>query len=268
MKHLPIVSLILLLAGGNASAHEFWIGPHDYRLDPGQDVVADLLVGQEFQGYRQAYIPDFTQRFELIGGERTVPVTSRAGDRPALSQPLAGPGLWVIVHETSDFRLFYDDAETFRTFVRHKDLRGTLEAHAARGLPAVGFSELYRRFAKSLVALGPGEGQDRQVGLRAELVAEVNPYAPGFDGQMRVRMLFEGAPRADQQIEVFERAATGEVAIATYATDAEGRAAIAVQRGREYLLDAVVMLPLEADDPATDPVWHSLWASLSFAVPD
>ncbi len=252
---------------GNANAHEFWIAPEAYQVEEGDPVEARLRVGQGFVGAEQAYIPAHFSRFDMVQGGVVQPVKSRVGDRPALSQVPPEDGLWVIVHETTNFRLYYDEAETFRNFVTHKDLTGVLEAHEARGLPARGFYETYRRYAKSLIAVGQGKGQDRETGLLAEIIAETNPYLPEFDGQMRVLVKFGGEPQAMQQVELFERAPSGTVMTHILHTDGDGRAAFDVQPGHEYLADAVFMTPLDVVNPDVDPAWQSDWASLTFSVP-
>lgn len=268
MRSIGLLIILLLISPTIASGHEFWISPEKYQVADGEVLSADIRVGQNFEGRAFAFIPAQFDRFSLVQGDREVAVTSRIGDRPAMAQPLPGPGLWTIVHETRDQRLTYQDAETFEEFVRHKDLDDTLAVHAARGLPAFGFSELYRRFAKSLVASGTPGGQDITVGLRTEIVAETNPYAPDFDGIMRVLVLFEGAPRIDEQVEIYDRAPDGTVSVSTVRTDAQGRAMAPVSRGHEYLFDAVKMVPLDAQNVEAGAVWQSLWASLTFRVPD
>ena len=92
-------------------------------------------------------------------------------------------------------------------FIKHKDFEGLPEAHLARGLPEVGFVESYRRFAKSLIAVGSGVGQDRPVGLEIEIVALSNPYADDLSEGMAVQVLLNAAPRAYVQVEVFSRPA-------------------------------------------------------------
>ena len=83
---------------------------------------------------------------------------------------------------------------------------------------------------------------------------------------MPVRLTYQGEPRADEQIEVFERDTGGEVTVTTLRTDGDGRALIPVKPGHDYMLDAVLMRAVE---PAFegDPVWESLWANLTFGVP-
>lgn len=266
MRRISLSAVFVLLSAHFASGHEFWIDPHDFTIEPGEKVTADLRIGQEFEGGSFPYIPSNIERFDIVSGDSILAVRTRIGNRPALDQVIPDNGLWVVVHETTDQRLTYVEEGIFEAFVRHKDLEGTLEAHAERRLPDLGFAENYRRFAKSLIAVGDGKGADQELGLRTELVALTNPYADDFNGEMRVRLLFEGAPRADAQVEVFERAPNGQVSIGTTRTNSDGVASFAVKSGHVYLADAVKMLPLEGDEAGVLPVWYSLWASLTFSV--
>ncbi len=268
MKTLAFLIVSLCLNTGAALGHEFWISPEKYVVDPGQPIVAALRSGQKFSGGPFSYLPPRFVRFELIRGELVIPVEGRIGDRPALNMAVPEAGLWVVVHETTDSSLTWDEWERFEGFVTHKDLDDTLALHAARGLPRTGFKESYRRFAKSLVAVGGGQGADREVGLRTELVALTNPYADDLSDGFRVQLFFEGAPRPRAQVEVFDKDDNGAVTVMKYRTDDAGVASIPVEKGHEYLVDAVKMLPLDASDPTLEPVWMSLWASLTFRVPE
>ena len=52
-------------------------------------------------------------------------------------------------------------------------------------------------------------------------------------------------------------------------TDAAGEARVPVLPGRHYMLDAVVLRAPAAElAEARDVVWESIWANLTFAVPD
>lgn len=269
MKIPALKSLVFLLVSTlPAIGHEFWISPLDYQIEESENVIADLRVGQDFKGANFGYIPQNFVRFELVAGERAIQVVGRIGDRPALNMAAPDDGLWVVVHETNDSLLTWDSWEEFVNFVDHKKLAGTLELHAERGLSQEDVRERYRRFAKALVAIGDGRGQDRPVGLRTEIVANANPYTDDLSGGLPVSVLFEGAPRSGVQVEVFDRDPADDVTTFTVMTDGEGRAVIPVQPGHEYLLDSVVMLPLYPDDPGGDPVWESLWAAMTFRVPE
>lgn len=252
-----------------AASHEFWISPHNYTIGPEDQLVADIRVGPNFSGPPYPYIPQLIERFGLVTGESETPVGGRAGDLPAMSFAPPEEGLAVIVHQTTDDLAIYSNAEEyaeFEEFARQKGFPWAIEEHAERGLPETGFAERYSRYAKSLVAIGHGRGSDRATGLLTEIVAEANPYTDDLSAGLPVRALYRNAPRADAQIEVFARDAVGRIRIARYRTDALGRATVPVEPGTEYLLDSVVMRAVTPRGES-DPVWESLWASLTFRIP-
>lgn len=266
MKVARIFAALIVLAAP-ARAHEFWIAPLAYQVAPGEPVMAELLVGSGFKGVRQSYFPQRFTRFEARMGETVMPVEGRLGDIPAMNMVLPGEGLWVIVHETLGDSLQYRERRIFEEFVAHKDLGDVLERHAARGLPELEFREAYTRYVKALVAVGDGAGSDVEVGLYTEIVALANPHTDDLSAGFPVRVLLEGSPRVDAQIELFARDPEGEVEITYHRTDSAGEALLPVRPGVEYLVDAVVMEGTGNDDPKAGPVWHSAWAALTFRVP-
>ena len=104
--------------------------------------------------------------------------------------------------------------------------------------------------------------------MRNGNVAETNPYTDDLYGGRRVRVLLEGAARARALVEIFDRGPDDQVTVTTTRTDAAGRASFAVQKGHEYLVDAVYMEPLYPPENKPGSVWKSHWAALTFMVPD
>jgi hypothetical protein len=264
---LPVLVTLACLAALSARAHEFWIEPLAYRIGPSETIEARLKVGQMFEGSVYRYFPQQFARFDVVRDGTAHRVTGRLGDDPALTMSGLGDGLLIAVHESTDSILTYTDPQVFRNFVTSKGRADVLDRHAERGLPASGFRETYRRFAKSLIAAGSGAGADARIGLRTEIVALANPYVDDISGGIPLQVWVEGAPRALTQVDVFLREGEGDVTLESYLTDAEGRVTVPARAGAEYLVDAVAILPLPNDDPDEGPVWESLWASLTFRVP-
>ncbi len=250
-----------------ARGHEFWISPQTYTVQAQGQLLADLRVGQNFEGAAYAYLPQNFERFDLLAGEQVIAVEGRAGDRPALAMPAPAEGLVIAVHQTGDNTLTWDTAQKFEDFVLHKDMAWALEENRVRGIPEAGFREVYSRYAKSLIAVGDGRGEDQESGLETEIVALANPYTEALPEGLPVKVLYQGEPRSDAQVEVFAKAPDGTVQDLFYRTDAQGVALIPVTAGVEYLVDAVVLRAVEPRTE-TDPVWETLWASLTFRMPD
>ncbi|MEM9710225.1 MAG: DUF4198 domain-containing protein [Pseudomonadota bacterium] len=266
-RSFSIALAFLFLTTLPALGHEFWIDPEDFEVAPGAPLEANLRVGEEFSGAPSVYLPNRFRRFEIAGAAAPVPVEGTMGDRPALNQA-AEEGLAIVLHETKVQRVTYREFAKFAAFVAHKDAEWTLDLHRERGLPEEGFVEAYTRHAKSLVAVGAGDGADRPFGLDTEFVALANPYADDVSAGFPVRLLYQGAPRPDAQVEIFEKAPSGEVTVRLVRTDGTGEAVIPVRAGHRYMLDAVVLrepAPQLAEE--TGAVWESLWANLTFALP-
>lgn len=260
-------ALFLACLSTTAKGHEFWIDPVSHQVEAGSPVVAALRVGQEFKGSSYSYVPRNFRRFDAGFGGTIAKVQGTMGDRPAANVPTSDEGLMVLIHATTDTTLGWSEWAKFEKFVKHKDAEWVLEAHDARDLGEEDRRELYSRYAKSLVAVGSGEGADFEAGLLTEIVALENPYTDDMTDGIDVRLLYQGAPRGKTQIEVFEKAADETVRIFTVQTDADGQATVPVKTGHRYMLDAVVLREPAAEVAAEKNVqWESLWANLTFEV--
>ena len=266
---VKVCAAALCLIVPQAQAHEFWIEAEDWIVAPGDTAVAHFRLGQEFKGSSMSYLPQRTARYDVAQGDTVAQADVVIGDRPAFSMTDADEGLLIVIHETTSSSLTYNERdgrsgwERFNGFIEHKAMTGVPEAHLARGLPKEGIKEDFARFAKALIAVGDGAGEDRAFGLRTEIVALENPYTDDMTDGIDVQVLLDGEPRAGSQVELFEKTADGEVTITLHTADENGMATLPVSPGLTYFADSVAMLPLEGD-----AMWESLWAALTFAVPE
>jgi len=258
---------IFTLLAPLAVAHEYWIDPERPVASEGKRLRADARVGQFFIGDALPYLPEAIARIGVAdarGERRLEPVT---GDVPMFDAAPRAAGLHILFVETKPETLVWETAEKFIAFLKEKKLEGILEQHRRRGLPQAGFREHYVRHAKALVMRGMTNGaRDRALGLALELVALDDPFAAGKDGTVRIRLLWQGEPLSNVDVQVFSRP-TGrrdvEARPVHLKTDAQGIVRVALQKGRDYLINAVIMRPQPAEAGAP---WISHWASLTFAT--
>jgi Domain of unknown function (DUF4198) len=274
MRVTIILSFLLNLLVTPVQSHELWIEPDLYLVEPDTVVTARLVNGQNFDGLTIRYFPKDFVRFTLSLGDNELPVPGRVGDTPALNMPALGNGLHIATFQSSGDLVNYSDLEKFARFVDHKDLASSLGTdvlarHAARNLPTADFYEYYTRYSKALIGVGDAAGADRRMGLETELVALQNPYTDDLSAGIDVQLFWSDTPRADAQIELFAKAPDGSVTVTLHRTDATGVVRLPVTPGYSYLVDAVILRePTVAKVGERDVAWESLWAALTFAVPD
>ncbi len=82
---MRILALVLSFLATTASAHEFWIEPLAYQVEPEGRLEAHLVNGQDFAGTKIPYLPRGFANFLIFTDANTAArVTGRAGDLPAL----------------------------------------------------------------------------------------------------------------------------------------------------------------------------------------
>lgn len=268
MRTTLLLAVCMACIAATSKAHEFWIEAIDYQIAPGEKVVANLLVGTEYEGSKQSYIPRNFKRFQFVQNGAAADVPGVVGDRPAANFEVQDSGLLVLVHQTTNSGLTWDTWDKFEKFVRHKDATWVLDEHLAKGLAQENVREVYSRYAKSLIAVGAGAGKDVITGMPTEIVALENPYTDNMADGINVGVLYKGKPRRATQVEVFERSSSGDVRIFTVKTNTKGVATVPVKAGHEYMLDSVVLRRPVTQPSAGKPyAWESLWANLTFEVP-
>ena len=266
--YMRVIALCLALLVGPALGHEFWLEPVEYQIQPGGQLKAEIIIGDDFEGARMPYLPQRIVSYSVRAGENSARVAMRIGASPGLQQAPLGDGLHVVAYESVVAIVHYPNWDKFQAFFEQKDLGDVGKRQAARSLPKDSVSEAYTRFSKTMIAVGSGKGADRRTGMEAELVALQNPYTDKLAQGFRVQLFYKGTPRADTQIEVFRKAPAGTVVRTTVRTDKAGIAVVPVQPGHAYMLNAVVLRePSTALVDQTHVQWETLWANLTFAVP-
>lgn len=254
--------LLIALAPLTATAHEYWIEPASFRPAVGRKVPLRLVVGQDFRGESQIFLPELFDRYTVVGPGGEQAVKGTAGDDPAGHFTPTHPGLHVVVFHSNLATVNFDSRAEFE---RYLDKEGLEHVRVLPGYerlvnrPVI--RERYSRNAKSLITVGLPTEADRIVGLPLELVAERNPAAGVERGAFPVRLLHKGKPLSSALVIAFQR--TNPVTRITTRTDADGRALLPLKKPGLWLVSAVHLAP--APRLAREE-WESLWASLTFEL--
>tara|TARA_R110002020_G_scaffold47651_8_gene135595 strand:+ start:920 stop:1696 length:777 start_codon:yes stop_codon:yes gene_type:complete len=247
------------------SAHEFWIEPQDFTVEAGEEISADIRIGQDFKGDAFPYIPSRFAAFRRHDRDGETDAEGTTGDLPALTLEPRTEGLTLFTYVSVAERIRFQDWEKFAFYLDYEGLDAIPDLHDARGLARDDIRELYTRCAKALVAVGDAaDDQDRATGMRIELVAAENPATLEPGGEIGFTLLWEGAPLADTQVALFRRGADGgETTRVLARTDQAGAVRFPLPATGTYLASSVHMVEAPADRNAD---WESFWASLTFAV--
>lgn len=253
--------------GTMALSHELWIDTPDFQPQKNQPIAIELRNGENLQGINLSYFENRVVEF-FYDQTGISPANARSGDLPAMTIPPQPDGLLRAVYVSTPQRIYYTGMDKFAAFARHKDFEWAVQTHTDNAYPTDRFGERYIRYSKALIGVGTAQGRDTTYGLDVEFTALDNPYTDDLSSGLRVVLQYENAPRANAQVEVFEKSPAGDVRVFTTRTDDMGVATIPVKAGHKYLLDHVALRPLppETRSSDTDPVWESLWAALTFQV--
>ena len=260
-KWFCLLYLPCAILSAHAFAHDFWIEPQTFRPQVGAKVPLQLHVGMDFKGDSALFNPEQFNRYVYAGpgGER--PVAGQLGDDPAGSIVVDKPGLYAVIYDSKKFDVKFDDFNKFQDYLKDEGLEKHMSFAKARAGNGGRITEVYSRCAKALIAAPQGDAApaSHNFGCALELIAESNPYQ---DSDLKLRLLFKGAPVADVLVVAFTN--TEPANKIRVRTDKDGRVAFKLPKGGVWLVKAVHMTAaarfIRGD-------WESYWASLTFEAP-
>lgn len=266
-------AIVLFSSAMQSAAHEYWLDPVGTRWVAGGELQADIRNGQEFLGTTLPFDPAAFARAGLVSDSHRQGLDGRLGDYPAIRLSLQDEGLNLLLLETTQRELRYDDFEAFETFLDYHGLPDIAERHQARGLPRQNIVEHYYRYCKSLIEVEPTAiiNTDAPVAQdlsrtapalspqnqRLELIADSNPMQADT---LRLQLQFEGKALAGRQVELFFRDSADAVTRTVAVTDDNGSVELAIESAGDYLVNSVQVV--EPEDTAAH--WETHWASLTF----
>ena len=252
-----------------AAAHDFWVQPSAYWVQPAAVTPMTLQVGHGPSRQRSPIPLRRVSRFAEIGpnGSET-DLKSRLQLGGALKDgdiTLQGAGAYVIVLQTDDRAQTHLPALRFNDYLKVEGLTPAIDQRARLHRMDRDGSENYSRCAKSILQVGPvGAGSQAQiakpVGLPLEIVPERSPYAEPRSATLPVRVLFHGRPLAGALVKL-TRLEDDATPFETHLTDRAGRATFALPSSGTWLLN-VIWTQVQPSSAETD--FETTFSSLSF----
>lgn len=264
MKLRPIVLCFALFAAP-VFAHDFWIRPARFQVEPGVPLTGTFLVGHAAarerwnNNSRVVRLDEFSARGRI---DRRGSLSGRSSADFAIG--FKSNGLHVLAMESSNATSELA-ALRFNDYVKEEGLALIAAARKRTATTDAKGRERYSRRAKSLIQVGgKAAGDDRfatrPLGLKLEIVPERNPYALATSRMLPVVVLYQGRPLANATVKLTNLDHDAKpVAIAV--TDRAGRARFKIPVGGNWLLNTVWGEPV-AGIPNVD--FDTTFSSLTF----
>jgi hypothetical protein len=247
-------------------AHDLYLMPKPFRLQPGQSATIAFHNGDDFP------IPDRPPKLEnvldalvLTAQGRTPLANLRVEGKILLAEAtLKEPGSAYAIARTRPNFIEIQPLK-FEEYLKHEGLTSVLAWRTKHAESAKPGRERYSKYVKSLLHAGqPSDFYRQPVGFPIEIVPDQNPAAVHPGGQLPIRVLLHGKPAADLQIEVAWLNAEGKFGRAVAGRTAkDGTLKISITTAGTWKLHTVSMQ--RCTEPAVAD-WESLWSSLTFAI--
>lgn len=264
MKH-RLIGLFALVAASPLAAHDFWIQPRQFQVQPDMALPFTFQVGHGRARDRWGNNQRIVALNDFFGGAKrdrrpdlrnTGPADLVAAFRPA--------GLHVVAIETN--HAFSElPAARFNSYLKDEGLTSIMAARQRAGSTGSAGRERYSRRAKSLVQVGAATPANqvlatRPVGLKLEIVTDRSPYALDGSRMLPVHVLYNGRRLPGATVKL-TKLANDERPFATGVTDRYGRTRFRVPTTGTWLI-TVAWSEAVRGDPKVE--FDTTFSSLTF----
>lgn len=259
IKRLTIICACLGFAV-TCFGHDTWLSPSSYSADVGQPLTFDLTSGMEFPKLDAAIKPERVHQARWrVGNEEGELKEFKAAEHALrFERAFAKEGiatLWMQL-KPKDIELTDEDVAHYL-----EEIRASKEVQTAwvakRGTEK--WKELYTKCAKTIVAVGRGDGDRswaRPVGLLLEFVPLTGPGEFRAGSSARFKLLRDGKPLAKTAVALHVESDT---APRYETTDADGVVTFRLEQAGPSMLATVDLRP-----PAKGKAWESAFSTITF----
>jgi uncharacterized GH25 family protein len=267
-----VLGLSLLATSTVALAHDFWLQPAKWRVDPRMPFDVTLLVGHGPYRQRSPIPASRIVRFEAIAADgRRADLRSRMHLAAANGDATIGftrPGTYLVTLETDNRAESHLPAIRFNDYLKVEGLTPAIALRARTRRTDADGAENYSRHAKAIVQVGPIDPRHqimvtRPIGLALEIVPEHSPLATPRGSSLPVRIFYHGKPLAGALVKLTDLARDAEP-VEMRRSDASGRVVFSMPQRGSWLINVIWTRP-QPRTSLTD--FDTDFSSLSFNVP-
>ncbi|MBO0934434.1 DUF4198 domain-containing protein [Fibrella aquatilis] len=275
MRKTYLITGLCVLVAILAQAHEFWLQPGTFFVEPGQVVAIEVLVGEHFNGERSEGKKNrLVQYAHWSNGQKTdLSPDLTEGHYGVVPLKIASSGTHLVAFANTNKQLSMR-ADSFLLYLQEDGLDHIIRLRQDRGQAQTRSRELYRRCVKTLIQSGAVITSDQTYGLDTGMPLEIipvqNPYTVKAGKPIDFRVLFNHKPLANALVRYWNRPADGPkiapdakpagLSEEQLRTDANGRVHFQLKKGQN-MISLVHMIPTTASAEAD---WQSFWGSLTF----
>ena len=269
---LPLsLGSVLAFCAASAGAHEMFLKPAAFHLEPGSETVVALFNGT----IDKSENPIARNRMQGVavaaGGQLSVPGAGQWRDDETTSYldlTVDAPGSYVVGVSTAP-RIIELSADNFEEYLRHDGIEDTLKERQAAKVARTPVRERYSKHVKTILQVGEAQSDDyaRPLDFPAEILLAKNPASVKVGEAVGFRALIKGQPMAGQLVYAsYEGAPTGGAqgghpGAQRLRTDAKGQTSFkATHPGRWY----VTLINMQK--VTGEATYESNWATLTFEI--
>jgi len=262
LRNTLAFAVLLTCVVADAQAHDFWIEPSRFVVQPRDSVSLYLREGENLVGNSLPYVTDWFREYSRSDARGRAPVTAELGDNPAVIE-IRSSGTTLLGYWSTPNFVALKPAK-FESYLRQEGLEHVLAQRAQLGESDTEARENFVRCAKTYLTTNRdalSTALKAPLGFTLELMPPDNLHALAPGERLDLRLLYLGKPLAGALVTAFRQAAPEDKV--QVRSDAQGRAALRLSASGIWLIKAVHMVRLE-NHPKAD--WESYWASLLFEL--
>jgi len=264
IKYAIYITGILIISSILLNAHDTWLVPDPWVIQPGTSVRISVRTGMDFPFSLNAVALDRIGKFYILGkGGRVKLGNHRVEGKSTTATCIPGkPGTHVAALALKPRKIELT-AKAFNDYLLHDGMKKVWEYRKREGILEEDAVEYYAKYPKTLIQVGDVTDDTcvKPAGLKAEIVPLVNPYTLKKGDKMKVRVLFMGRPLAGTEV-AWSYPGMGETFAGSVISGEYGEAVVPLEKAGPYVIRMTHMEHVKKPDHQ----WESSWASLTFSV--